>query len=82
MVQLDSIRVDVEATLDKATQLCCQRRQLAGQEAAFLASIGVSLVVVDIPGLPVEAATLAGIPSVAVGNFGWDCFSVLVRNAR
>jgi hypothetical protein len=72
MVQLDSIRVDVAATLDRATQLYSQRRQLAEQEAAFLASAGVSLVVVDIPGLPIEAATLAGIPGVAVGNFGWD----------
>jgi hypothetical protein len=71
-VQLDSIRVDVAATLEKATHLYRQRRQLAEQEAAFLASVGVSLVVVDIPGLPIEAAALAGIPSVAVGNFGWD----------
>jgi L-arabinokinase len=40
--------------------------------------------VVDIPGLPVEAAALAGIPSVAVGNFGWDwIYSEFVpRDAR
>jgi hypothetical protein len=72
MVQLDSIRVDVNATLKKIEQLCFLREELLDQELTFLAEKTIGLVVADIPGLPLEAAALAGIPSIAVGNFGWD----------
>jgi hypothetical protein len=59
MVQLDSIRVDIDAELVRA-------------EVGFIKEAGINLIVADIPGLPMEAAALAGIPGVAVGNFGWD----------
>ncbi len=72
MVQLDSIRVDVDATLQKAEKLYSRRSQLAETEADLLREAGVDLIVADIPGLPLEAATLAGVPGIAVGNFGWD----------
>jgi hypothetical protein len=72
MVQLDSIRVDVDATLDQVELLCSQRKEMVRAEAGFLVASGVDLVVADIPGLPLEAAALVGIPRVAVGNFGWD----------
>jgi hypothetical protein len=72
MVQLDSIRVDVEATLRKAEQLRFKRKELVETEVDFIRQTEVNLIVVDIPGLPLEAAALAGIPGVAVGNFGWD----------
>lgn len=72
MVQLDSIRVDVNATLAKVQQLQSRRKQLLDEELDFLSAKRIGAVVVDIPGLPVEAADLAGIPAIAVGNFGWD----------
>jgi hypothetical protein len=72
MVQLDSIRVDIDATLDKVEHLCSQQKEMVRTEAGFLVAAGVDLVVADIPGVPIEAAALAGIPRVAVGNFGWD----------
>ena len=72
MVQLDSIRVDVDATLDKAVQLFSRRSEIVEQESSFLKETGMDLVVADIPALPIEAAACAGIPAVAVGNFGWD----------
>ena len=72
MIQLDSIRVDVEATLDRLELLLSRRKELVEQEHSFLKETGIGLVVADIPGLPVEAAAMAGIPSVAIGNFGWD----------
>ncbi len=72
MVQLDSIRVDVEATLRGIELLYSRRRKLVEQEVAFLEEAGISLVVVDIPALPLEAAARSGIPGIAVGNFGWD----------
>ncbi len=72
MVQLDSIRVDLDATLERLQHLYHQRGNLVEQEAAFFAEQGIGVVVADIPGIPIEAAALAGIPSIAVGNFGWD----------
>jgi hypothetical protein len=72
MVQLDSIRVDVPATLEKAVHLCEQRSKLIRGEVEFLCSRGVRLAVADIPAIPLEAAMKAGVPGVAVGNFSWD----------
>ena len=72
MVQLDSIRVDVEATLARVEELYSRRRELVEREAAFLRQRGVTLVVADVAALPLEAAAGAGIPAVAVGNFAWD----------
>lgn len=72
MVQRDSIRVDVDATINRVEQLYAARRTLIEQEAVFLEKNRVGVVVVDIPAIPVESAALSGIPSVAVGNFGWD----------
>jgi hypothetical protein len=72
MVQLDSIRVDVDSTLAKAERLYSKKREIVLQEAAFLRRSDISLVVVDIPALPLEAASFIGIPRVAIGNFGWN----------
>ena len=72
MVQLDSIRVDIDATLDRVKQLCARREELIAQEAAYLRENQIDLVVADIPAIPIEAAALVGIPRLAVGNFAWD----------
>lgn len=72
MVQLDSIRVDIPATLERICALYDQHEALIAQETRFLRDLGVRLVVSDIAAIPLEAAALAGIPAVAVGNFGWD----------
>lgn len=72
MVQKDSIRVDVAATLNAAMELVAQRPKLVRREAEFLREAKVDLVVADIPSIPIEAATAVGRPAVAVGNFSWD----------
>jgi hypothetical protein len=72
MVQLDSIRVDIEATLAKIEDIGNRRPELVKQESGFLRDKGIRAVVADIPGIPIEAAARVGIPSIAVGNFGWD----------
>ena len=72
MVQQDSIRVDVGATLARALELAEDRPRLADYEAEMLRGEGADLVVADIPSIPLEAAAAAGIPAVAVGNFSWD----------
>ncbi|MBN2337591.1 MAG: hypothetical protein JXP48_03540 [Acidobacteria bacterium] len=72
MVQLDSIRVDVEATLLRAEGVCARRRESVDAEREFLRRHRIGVVVADIPAIPIEAAAGLGIPSVAVGNFSWD----------
>lgn len=72
MVQLDSIRVDMPATLAKVQDLLVRWRDLVEAEKAFLRQEEVSLVVADIPAIPLDAAREAGIPGLAVGNFAWD----------
>ena len=72
MVQKDSIRVDVEATLERALTLVKNRTGLVKREAEFLRGAGAGLVVADIPSIPIEAAAKAGIVAVAMGNFSWD----------
>ena len=72
MAQLDSIRVDVAATLDMASALYESRERLLAEETVFLKENGIKLVVADVPSLPLEAAARAGIPRLAVGNFSWD----------
>ncbi len=72
MVQKDSIRVDVEATLERALLLVKNRAALVQQEAEFLRGEGAEWVVADIPSIPIEAAAKVGIAAVAMGNFSWD----------
>ncbi len=72
MVQMDSIRVDVSATLARAHALYAEKSRLRDQEAAFFREQGIGLAVVDIPAIPIVAARKAGIPAVAIGNFSWD----------
>ena len=72
MVQLDSIRVDVEATLGEVESLLSRWGEFLQQERRFLREQGIGLVVSDIPAIPIEAAVTQGIPALAVGNFGWD----------
>lgn len=72
MVQLDSIRVDLAATELALTRLCRDWDKRVRQERAFLRAVKAGLVVADIPAIPIEAAAGAGLPALAVGNFGWD----------
>lgn len=72
MVQLDSVRVDVAASLRAAQDLLADWSALIRGETDFLKSAGVGAVVVDIPGIPLQAAKRCGLPSLAVGNFAWD----------
>lgn len=72
MVQLDSIRIDLDATEHALRVLCENWEQEVLDEGRWLAAVGATVVVADIPGIPMEAARRIGIPVVAVGNFGWD----------
>ncbi len=72
MVQLDSIRVDVDASLRAATELADRSHELANLERLFMIDERVGAVVCDIPAIPLIAASRAGLPALAVGNFAWD----------
>jgi L-arabinokinase len=72
MVQLDSIRVDVDESLRRANDLCLQWEHLANTAVAGLRAWSARCVVADIPAIPLQAAAMSGVPGIAVGNFGWD----------
>ena len=64
--------MDIPATLEKVKALYSRRKELVETESDYLETHRIGLCVVDIPAIPIEAATTVGIPTVAVGNFGWD----------
>jgi hypothetical protein len=70
LIQKDSVRGDVPATLTKIRGMMADSPRLLEQERRFLEQ--ARLVVVDSPSLPLEAARAAGIPGVALTSFGWD----------
>ena len=72
IVQLDSLRMDLDATLARADGFHATLDDRASVEARFLRESGAGLVVGDIPPLAFAAAAAAGLPSIAVGNFTWD----------
>jgi L-arabinokinase len=72
MAQLDSIRIDLEASRIAAERLLDQWDDLVSREQEFLESVDAGCVVADIPAIPLEAAGRAGRPEMAVGNFSWS----------
>ncbi len=72
MVQKDSVQIDLDASLRCLERLAVDRRRLVEGEMARLRSEDASIIVCDIPSIPIEAAKAIGIPALAVGNFSWD----------
>ncbi|MDZ4200489.1 MAG: hypothetical protein U1E27_14535 [Kiritimatiellia bacterium] len=72
LVQRDSVRSDPEATLEPALNLVRNRAALVREETDFLRNCGASVVVTDIPSIPLEAAAEVAIPGFGVGNFSWN----------
>ncbi len=70
MVQRDSVRIDEAATTERLWELVRSWDRRVEVETQRLE--GASLVVADIPGIPLEAAARAGVPSAAIGNFTWN----------
>ena len=72
MTQIDSLNIDVEASLQRAITFQQKLPALAASEAAYLHESGANVVVGDIPPLAFAAAHEARLPSIAIGNFTWD----------
>jgi len=72
VVQLDSVRLDVEETARCAAGFYRHFDRRVAAEAAHLRQLGAHLVIGDVPPLAFAAAHAAGLPSVLVANFTWD----------
>jgi L-arabinokinase len=72
VVQLDSLRLDARATVERASAFHRTLAARAADEARHLEAAEAQLVVGDLPPLAFAAASAAGVPSVALGNFTWD----------
>jgi hypothetical protein len=72
VIQRDSLHLDIEATTRAAREFYEDFSARAADEAAWLRDHGATLVVGDIPPLAFEAAWIADLPAVALGNFTWD----------
>ena len=72
VVQVDSLEVDVGASIARAARFYRTIDERIDAEADALTAGRADLVVGDVPPLACAAAARAGVPAVAVGNFTWD----------
>ncbi|MBV9326741.1 MAG: hypothetical protein JO352_23525 [Chloroflexi bacterium] len=72
VVQRDGLELDVDATRNRWQTFARDFEAHALAEAQLLNLAGVDLLVGDMPPLAFAAATRAGVPSLALGNFTWD----------
>jgi len=72
LVQQDSIRFDLIATLEALESLHLNQDALVSEEIGYLKNKRIQAVVCDIPFLPFVAAAHANIPAIGISNFTWD----------
>jgi hypothetical protein len=72
LVQQDSLRFDLLATLEALESLQTNQSALVLEEINFLETSRIQAVVCDIPFLPFAAASQASIPAIGISNFTWD----------
>jgi len=72
IVQLDSLHLDEQETIRRASSFMDGLPARSKAEAAVLRELDAAMVVADIPALGIAAAHQAGVPAIALGNFSWD----------
>ena len=72
VVQVDSLEVDVRASIARAGTFHRTLDERAAAEARALTASGADLVVGDVPPLACAAAARANVPAIVIGNFTWD----------
>ncbi|HEX2445153.1 MAG TPA: hypothetical protein VHJ77_14505 [Vicinamibacterales bacterium] len=72
IIQADSLSLDAPESIRRAAAFHRDLDRKADEEARVLVQSGARLVVADIPPLAFVAASRAGIPAYAFGNFTWD----------
>jgi hypothetical protein len=72
VVQFDSLSLDEAQTVHNAARFFSGFEHRVAMEAELIRGLRATLVVGDIPPLACAAASRAGVPSLAIGNFTWD----------
>jgi hypothetical protein len=72
VVQIDSLRLDERATIERAAEFYRTFPARVQEEATMLRCRDARVVIADAPPLGPAAAAAAGIPGVVVSNFTWD----------
>jgi hypothetical protein len=72
VAQHDGLDLDIDETRRRWDDFAQNFDAHAEAEARLLATHGVDVVIGDIPPLAFAAAARAKLPSLALGNFGWD----------
>ena len=72
IIQPDSLRMDLHATLQACRDLHNRLPALLKEEVGFIKQHGIDLIIGDTPPACFEIAARAEIPSVAITNFTWD----------
>jgi hypothetical protein len=72
VVQIDSLRLDESATIQRADAFYRTLERRAHQEAMLLDAHDARVVISDAPPLGCAAAAAAGVSSVVLTNFTWD----------
>ena len=71
-VQLDSLAMDIPATLETAARFESGADEAAEALAREFRTLAVRVVVCDAPAMPCTAARLAEVPAIVLANFTWD----------
>ncbi|MBY0495300.1 MAG: hypothetical protein K2Y23_13895 [Cyanobacteria bacterium] len=72
VVQLDSLHLDADESIRRATAFMQTFKQRIDAEVAFLRERRATLTISDLPALGIAAGNAAGVPAIATGNFTWD----------
>ncbi len=72
VVQLDSLTLDARTSIEHAERFMATFEERVAAEASFLCQHNAAISVSDLPALGIAAGHVAGIPSLASGNFTWD----------
>jgi len=72
VVQLDSLTLDAEASIEHAEAFMASFGARLATEVQFLREQDATLTISDLPALGIAAGHAAGVPSIASGNFTWD----------
>ncbi|MGI9147139.1 MAG: hypothetical protein ACR2IK_11395 [Chloroflexota bacterium] len=72
VAQHDGLDLDVDETRRRWREFTPEFDARAEAEARLLRDLGADALLGDIPPLAFAAASKAGIPGLALGNFGWD----------
>ncbi|MEO5896754.1 MAG: hypothetical protein ABIS06_13735 [Vicinamibacterales bacterium] len=72
VIQIDSVRLDEEATARTAADFYSTLEARSASEVALLREHDVQLVISDAAPLACTSAAGAGVPSIVISNFTWD----------